>query len=155
MQIYLLKNTHSEITLTEQNDGILNLFTRVVLNLTRIIETFEFDGNKLGNTVFLIDYLHHNQNCSMTDISQEIILTPSTVTRQIDKLVDWKLASRKVSKEDRRKVVVKLTRKGEQAYKKFYDLRMGNISKILENMTKKEVRILEKLLEQIVSQYES
>lgn len=60
----------------------------------------------------LITYLHHHGPTPMTALAQALGIPLSTTTHRIDKLVKTKVASRKHSLEDRRRVEVSLTKKG-------------------------------------------
>ncbi len=103
-----------------------------------------------GYRTFIIDYIDHHGPCSMIDIVEAMNMTPSTATRQVDRLVDWDLVAREPSKSDRRRVILSVTARGTQASKKFVKHRMKNLRPILRPMSEKETEVLVKLLERVV-----
>lgn len=65
-------------------------------------------------TQTLITLSDAGQPLSMNELAARMIRDPTTVKRQLDRLVDKKFVERSVSSEDARIVMVGLTRRGEQ-----------------------------------------
>jgi DNA-binding MarR family transcriptional regulator len=134
----------------KRENEILRLFTQAVHRLTIQVETFAFEDKKLGQGIFIIDYIDQQGPCSMTDVVKAMNMIPSTATRQVDRLVNWGLVAREPSKMDRRRVILSVTASGTQASKKFVKHRMKNLRPILRSMSEKETEVLAKLLERVV-----
>ena len=134
----------------KRENVILRLFTQAVHRLTMQVETFAFEEKNLGQGIFIIDYIDYHGPCSMVDIVEAMNMTPSTATRQVDRLVNWGLVAREPSKLDRRRVILSVTASGTQASKKFIKHRMKNLRPILRSMSEKETEVLVKLLERVV-----
>lgn len=65
-------------------------------------------------TQTLITLSDAGQPLSMNELASRMIRDPTTVKRQLDRLVDKKFVERTVSSEDARIVMIGLTRRGEQ-----------------------------------------
>jgi len=73
--------------LTDHKKEILELFTKVVHALTIQIESFRHENKPLGQGLFILDYCAKRKTCIMSDLVRDLNFTPSTATRQTDKLV--------------------------------------------------------------------
>jgi DNA-binding MarR family transcriptional regulator len=67
---------------------------------------------------YVIGILYAKQTMSMNELSQELGVAISTLTRIVDVLVRNNWVARKASKEDRRKVCIELTENGRNLAKK-------------------------------------
>ena len=65
-------------------------------------------------TLTLITLSDAGEPLSMNDLASRMIRDPTTVKRQLDRLVDKKFVERSGSSEDARIVMIALTRRGEQ-----------------------------------------
>lgn len=63
---------------------------------------------------YVIDALHRKQMLTMNELSEEVGLAVSTLTRVVDVLVRDNFIARHHSEEDRRKVCIELTDKGKE-----------------------------------------
>jgi DNA-binding MarR family transcriptional regulator len=62
----------------------------------------------------VIDALHRKQTLTMNELSREVGVAVSTLTRSIDVLVRDGIVARRHSEQDRRKVCIELTEKGRE-----------------------------------------
>ncbi len=81
-------------------------------------------------------------------------ITPSAVTQLINGLHDDGLLSRTVDTEDRRKVSLRLTKKGVTAVKKIQQQREAFFGEILAPLTDKELAQLNAIQQKILSHFE-
>lgn len=65
-------------------------------------------------TQTLITLLDAGEPLSMSELATRMIRDPTTVKRQLDRLVEHRFVQRNASKEDARIVMIGLTRRGEQ-----------------------------------------
>ncbi|WP_442512173.1 MarR family winged helix-turn-helix transcriptional regulator [Novipirellula sp. SH528] len=65
-------------------------------------------------TQTLITLLDAGEPLSMNELASRMIRDPTTVKRQLDRLVEHQFVERNVSSEDARIVMIGLTRRGEQ-----------------------------------------
>jgi DNA-binding MarR family transcriptional regulator len=73
-------------------------------------------------TQTLITLSDSGEPLSMNELASRMIRDPTTVKRQLDRLVEQKFVERTVSSEDARIVMVGLTRRGEQRLQKVLPL---------------------------------
>ena len=66
------------------------------------------------NTLLLIKYLGRDKGLSQSDISHHLIVTPSNITRLIDRLIKDGYCERTTNKNDRRIKLIKITSKGSK-----------------------------------------
>jgi DNA-binding MarR family transcriptional regulator len=89
-----------------------------------------------------------SKTASMGLLKERMLDKSSDITRIIDRLIDKKLVERKTSKEDRRLVEAKITQLGLDTLAKM-DSCEQHMDEILSNLTKKEVKFLNDLLDKI------
>ena len=136
----------------EKIEYIVDLLTIVTHKVSAQAEALSFEGEKLGQSLFIIDLIARKPDCTMKDIVNTLALTPSTATRHVDKLVELGFVDRNLSISDRRSVVLFLTRKGAELDKKFLKHRLASFSSILESFSVKEQDTLIKLMQQIIGE---
>jgi DNA-binding MarR family transcriptional regulator len=95
--------------------------------------------------------LSENKNTPiyMKDIASELDISPSTLTSIVDKLVEKGLVQRDFDLEDRRKIQISLTKKGEDIYKHLVDFRMKVLQPIFEKLSPQEIETLKSILQKI------
>ena len=86
----------------------------------------------------------------MSDLVRDLNFTPSTATRQVDRLVAIGLVDRRQSTSDRRMTELALTPEGMKISRLFFNHRMKNIRPILKSFNEDEIGILVKLLKSVV-----
>jgi len=64
----------------------------------------------------VIGLLRARGTCAMAEIADEVVLPPPSVTRVVDKLIADGLVHRLSDPADRRRVLARLTRRGEQLH---------------------------------------
>lgn len=92
--------------------------------------------------------------CTMSQLAQEIVLSMSSATMIVDKLVQKKIVSREHSSADRRVVMIRLTPEGTETFKTIYDefVRIGRT--MLESLSDHEQDTLLHLYRKIASRLE-
>jgi DNA-binding MarR family transcriptional regulator len=133
----------------EKMQYIVDLLTTIAHRVSAQAEAISYEGEKLGQSLFIIDLIARKPDCTMKDIVNTLALTPSTATRHVDKLVELGLVDRNLSISDRRAVVLFLTQKGVELDKQFLKHRIAAFSSVLESFSVAEQDILLKLMEQI------
>ena len=90
------------------------------------------------------------QPMMMSELAVQLNLTPGTMTTKVDNLIKKKFVERAFDSEDRRKVYIQLTLKGENIYKSILEQTLmisGNLLKKLDSTEQEEyVRLTEKLI---------
>jgi DNA-binding MarR family transcriptional regulator len=130
----LLVETFNDILQIEQNalkEGVLN-----DLSITEIhtIEAIRMYGSR-----------------TMSEVAQDLNITVGTLTTAINKLVKKEYVERKRGQEDRRSVMIGLTRKGKIAYRIHQRFHQEMVEATINGLTKEEEGILIKSLEKLNS----
>ncbi|NEQ50913.1 MAG: MarR family transcriptional regulator, partial [Leptolyngbya sp. SIO3F4] len=75
----------------------------------------------------VIATLGNTQGMSMGDIGEKTLITKGTLTGVVDRLIKKGLATREVPAENRRSVIVKLTRNGESLFEQVFPAHITDI----------------------------
>ena len=86
---------------------------------------------------------------SMGEVAQEIGITVGTLTTAINKLIKKEYVERKRIEEDRRVVLVELTKKGKLAYRIHEKFHKDMIKATIEGLNEDEEKILVSSLEKL------
>jgi outer membrane protein TolC/DNA-binding MarR family transcriptional regulator len=115
--------------------------------------------NKIGVTlsglnVLLILKHHGEKGCSQNTLSHLLIVSRANITGLIDSLVRKNLVKREESAEDRRIVITRLTKKGEELVDSYMPTHFGAMQSMTSSLGKDEkktlIRILTKMRQHIV-----
>ncbi len=128
----LLVETFNDILQIEQNalkEGVLN-----DLSITEIhtIEAIGMYGSR-----------------TMSEVAQDLNITVGTLTTAINKLVKKEYVERQRGEEDRRAVMIALTRKGKLAYRIHQKFHETMVEETINGLSKEEEGILIKSLEKL------
>ena len=96
--------------------------------------------------LYLLRFLHKRGFCKTSDIAREFGITLGAVTGLIDRLLGLNLVARKHSKEDRRLVLVELTKAGEKTVKSFESQRQQKFMAIASALEEADLKQLIHLL---------
>ena len=103
----------------------------------------------------ILDILRVRGESKMSDISNAIRVTKSAVTGMVDRLIKSDMVERSRSGDDRRIVLIKLTKYGKSISKKIADYKVKIVSNLFSTLNsgeKKEyLRILKKIQKNITS----
>ena len=91
---------------------------------------------------------------TMTEVAQDLKITVGTLTTAINKLIKKGYVDRKRIEEDRRVVLIKLTEKGDEAFKSHADFHDDMIKSIMKELPKDEEEILITALKKMVNFFE-
>lgn len=90
----------------------------------------------------------HNPR-TMSEVAKELGITVGTLTTAINNLVKKGYVERKRSEQDRRMVMIELTRKGKIAYRMHYKFHSEMVKASIEGLTEEEEEVLVKSLEKL------
>ncbi|AEM78600.1 DNA-binding transcriptional regulator, MarR family [Thermoanaerobacter thermohydrosulfuricus] len=130
---------------------LLRTIRQKLNNQLRANNLSEFQKDLTIGEQQVIMVLSENKNTPiyMKDIASELDISPSTLTSIVDKLVEKGLVQRDFDLEDRRKIQISLTKKGEDIYKHLVDFRMKVLQPIFEKLSPQEIETLKSILQKI------
>ena len=91
---------------------------------------------------------------TMSDVAHDLEITVGSLTTAINKLIKKGYVERKRIEEDRRVVLIKLTEKGDEAFKSHADFHDDMIKSIMKELPKDEEEILITALKKMVNFFE-
>lgn len=92
---------------------------------------------------------------TMTEVANDLNITVGTLTTAITKLVKKGYVERTRGEEDRRSVMIDLTRKGKLAYRVHEKFHQDMISETIKGLTDEEEEVLIRSLEKVNSFFKS
>ena len=132
---------------------------RLVLYFLILGDEFKKVFNKINSCpcslrdMKIIQYLSTGPK-TMSELAEFMNLTAGSMTSAIDSLIKDKFVKRNFDKNDRRKINILLTQKGENIAKMLHEKHYEVSNKILDTISKKEQEIFLDLLEKITQKLE-
>ncbi len=108
-------------------------------------------SNITSAQMIMLVSIHDHGQCKIKTLAKERGISPPTATVLIDRLVRSRYVKREASLEDRRVVMVSLTKKGEKSVQDFLDTVRNRWKKILTHLTSKEQHQYLSILKKIVA----
>lgn len=128
------------------NDILVNLINEIWRLEEKAIITEEFKDIS-NNDMHVIEAIGLGDGNNMSTIAKKLNVTVGTLTTAMNSLVNKKYVSRERSEKDRRVVFVKLTEKGEAAYRHHENYHKQMTQAILDKLTEDEIPVLVKTLD--------
>ncbi|AIY85067.1 MAG: MarR family transcriptional regulator [Clostridium baratii] len=130
----------------DKNKKILNeLLVEIFNDILQIEERALKQGviNDLSVTeIHTIEAIGMYTERTMSEVAQDLKITVGTLTTAINKLIKKGYVERKRIEEDRRVVLIKLTKKGKLAYRLHEKFHSDMIKKTIEGLSKEEEEVL-------------
>jgi DNA-binding MarR family transcriptional regulator len=102
-------------------------------------------GKDLGMTnarMMALAVVDSRESCSMSDLARELGLPSPLATRVADELVARGLVEREADPDDRRRVLLRVTARGREAFAAVHEEAEGLLSAVLLRMTEEETESL-------------
>lgn len=130
----------------DKNKKILNeLLVEIFNDILQIEERALKQGviNDLSVTeIHTIEAIGMYTERTMSEVAQDLKITVGTLTTAINKLIKKGYVERKRIEEDRRVVLIKLTKKGKLAYRLHEKFHSDMIKKTIEGLSEEEEKVL-------------
>lgn len=120
-----------------------------ILDLARHLSVMNPDNKFTSIQLRTISFIAKQGRVKSIDIAKEFLITPATVTTQVDSLVKNGWIKRTYSKKDRRVILLSLTNKAEKELPIEIKKAMKNYDHIFNPLTKKEEICLLKALKKL------
>lgn len=96
-----------------------------------------------------IEAIGMRESRSMSEVAEDLSITVGTLTTAINKLINKGYVERKRIEEDRRVVLIQLTKKGKLAYRIHEKFHKDMVKNTIEGLSEEEEEILIKSLEKL------
>ncbi len=142
------------------NLQILKLFTELISQTMNEIDAFHIHFQEkdspesqlnVGKDILIIHAIATKDNCSMKDIITATGMPNSTATRRVGFLASTGFLMRRISKTDKRKTILKLTKTGKKALLEFFDYMTKKFEKTLEFLDQNEKEVIIKCFNNLLS----
>jgi len=107
------------------------------------------DGRLTVSHFIILRILDEKVSSNMSELSKNLKLTMSATTSIIDKMIEFKLVKRHHSENDRRVVLITLTKNGRVLVSKINKDRLAVIREILSVLSEKEKELYLELIKKI------
>lgn len=128
------------------NHILVNLINEIWELEEKAIITEEFK-DLTNNDMHVIEAIGPGEGNNMSSIAKKLNITVGSLTTAVNNLVNKSYVERSRSKEDRRVVYVKLTKKGMNAYHHHEDYHRQMTYAIIDKLDKEELPVLMKTLD--------
>lgn len=131
------------------NNLLVDLFNDILKIEASVIKESEF--NDLSVTeIHIIEAIGLQREMTMTQVARELDITVGTLTIAINRLIKKEYVKRRRIEEDRRVVLIKLTEKGNKAFKVHSDFHDDMIRSMMKDISKEEGEALINALKKMV-----
>lgn len=127
------------------NDVLVHLFHEIWELEGEAIITEEYRDIS-NNDMHIIEAIGLGEGKNMSAIAKKLNITVGSLTTSMNSLVNKKYAVRIRSEEDRRVVYIRLTEKGERAYRHHEDFHTQMTQAVVDKLTEEEMPVLVKTL---------
>lgn len=112
----------------------------------KAIITEEF-GDLTNNDMHVIEAIGNGEGANMSAVAQKLNITVGSLTTSINQLVKKLYVERQRSEEDRRLVLVRLTEKGQKAFRHHEEYHRQMVQAIMDRLSAEEMRVWIKSLD--------
>lgn len=127
------------------NDVLVNLFNEILTLEEKGIITGEFKDITV-NDMHIIDKIGPDEGKNMSAIAKELGITVGSLTTSMNALVKKEYVVRERSEQDRRVVTIRLTERGQRAYRLHRAFHMKMTRRALATLDEQEIPVLTKAL---------
>lgn len=130
------------------NDILVHLFNEIWELEEKAIITEDFKDIS-NNDMHIIEAIGAGNGNNMSTIARKLNITMGSLTTSMNSLVNKKYAVRKRSEEDRRVVYIRLTAKGERAFKHHQKFHEQMTNAVIDELSDQEIDILKQSLQRL------
>lgn len=108
-----------------------------------------------NNDMHIIEAVGLGEGNNMSAIARKLNITVGSLTTSMNSLVNKKYAVRHRSEEDRRVVYIRLTPKGEEAYRHHEEFHKKMVESVINSLDEEEIPVLTKALDGLYGFFKS
>ena len=131
------------------NNLMVHLFNDILKLEENAVITEEFK-DLTNNDMHIIEAVGLGEGSNMSMIARKLGITVGSLTTSMNSLVNKKYVVRERSEADRRIVYIRLTPKGEKAYRHHEEFHKKMVESVVEKLSEEEVKALSKALDGLV-----
>lgn len=135
------------------------------LEFFRILERIRKSVNKIPNKnlegsgftilqIEALEYIKNNPNTPVSKLSKYLIISPSSISQLTDRIFIQKLIDRNADPDDRRSVLLSLTKKGERVLGKMKREQLREISALTRYMSIEDIEQMIRIHKNVIKKIE-
>lgn len=128
------------------NNILVNLFNDIWELEEKAVITEEFKDLS-SNDFHIIEAIGLGKMNNMSTIAKKLGITVGSLTTSMNSLVNKKYVVRERSEEDRRVVYIRLTAKGEQAFRQHEKFHRDMVESVIRSLNEEEIPVLMKAMD--------
>lgn len=136
------------------NDILVHLFNEIWELEGKAVITEEYK-DITNNDMHIIEAIGIGDGNNMTAIAKKLKITVGSLTTSMNSLVNKKYVVRERSEEDRRVVKIRLTKKGEKAYRHHENFHNKMTEAVVSALEEDEIPVLVKTLDSLSDFFKS
>ena len=121
------------------------IWNSISTRLDSILSKFDLNISKF-NILMIIKHIGSDEGIQQNEISKRLLVTPSNITKLLDKLEKDELITRNAKKNDRRVNLIKVTEKASRLLDNIWPIYVQETDKLTENLEKKDIKDLKNIL---------
>ena len=141
------------LTLDEFGDRILELFPKLMQEITRHENNYVTKGKITLPQLMVLQFLSQKNEYQMSELAESINVSFSTATGMITRLVKHGLVSRRHGVKDRRAIIDTITNKGKSIVKEVYAQKRKGMIELFKRLSPEErstyIGIIKKLVQKL------
>lgn len=134
--------------------GVVCIYALLERRISEFLKTYDLSPVKF-NTLMLVKHKGGKEGLSQNEISQHLIVSPSNITRLLDRLTKDGLIERCAHASDRRVNLIKITKKASQILDKAWPSYSQSVKDMTALLPAQEVKNMSKLLLKWFAQLEN
>lgn len=142
----------------KESEEVLNiLLVKLFNDILKIEETALKEGefSDLSVTeIHIVEAIGLDREMTMSEVANELDITVGTLTTAINRLIKKGYVDRRRIEEDRRVVLIKLTERGEEAFKSHANFHDDMIKSVILELSDNEEKVLITSLKKITTFFE-
>lgn len=136
------------------NSLLVDLFNDILKIEGAVLKAGEFSDLSVTE-MHIIEAIGYDREMTMTEVARDLEITVGTLTTAINRLIKKEYVERRRIEEDRRVVLIKLTSKGEEAFKSHAQFHDDMIKSIMKELPTEEEVVLISSLKRMVNFFET
>lgn len=141
-------------TINVVNEILVDIFNDILTIEQRTLNEGEFKDLSITE-IHTIEAISMYEARSMSEVAMDLEITVGTLTTAINNLVKKGYVERKRIEEDRRVVLIKLTKRGKLAYRIHEKFHKDMVKETVEGLSESEEEVLVTALEKLNSFFKS
>jgi MarR family 2-MHQ and catechol resistance regulon transcriptional repressor len=125
--------------------GLVLNYTILFNKISKYLETFELTPAKL-NVLMVIKHQSTGQGLNQREIGNRLMVSPSNMTRVLDKLLREKLIERLPLQGDKRVNIIRVSKKGSELLDRIWSGYMKTMKEQMDYLSEQDQKVLARMM---------